>query len=29
MTEPDCLGFAEPGTSIVLEGAVLDEIEGN
>ena len=28
MTEPDCLGFAEPGTSVVLEGAVLDEIEG-
>lgn len=29
MTESDFLGFAEPGTSIVLEGAVLDEIEGN
>lgn len=28
MTESDCLGFAEPGTSVVLEGAVLDEIEG-
>lgn len=29
MTEPEFLGFAEPGTSVVLEGAVLDEIEGN
>ena len=29
MTEPDCLGYSEPGTSVMLEGAVLDEIEGN
>lgn len=29
MTEPDCLGPCEPGTRIMLEGIVRQEIEGS
>lgn len=28
MTEPDCLGPCEPGTSVTLEGIVWHETEG-
>lgn len=28
MTEPDCLGLCEPGTSVTLEGIVWHETEG-